>query len=291
MRELDEQCIGRLLDDDRLARRRTLAESRAVLGAPSLRSATMRQHFDTHGWVRVPNAFSSDAAAAMRDVLWRALAERGICRDDPNTWTDGRPFHLQHLKSAPAFSAVGTARTIAAISTVLGYEDWHRPHDWGAFFLVFPTSGVWDVQHDGWHLDADYAGPLTPSRGVKVHAMFGDVEPRAGGMNIISGSHRVVHRWFEQNAPKPGARAAQLRKELIRGVPYLRDLCTPGDPGERIARFHDSEEVVDGVQLRVLENTAAAGDVILMHPLLLHAPPVAHLGATPRFVLNKDLTR
>jgi hypothetical protein len=41
--------------------------------------------------------------------------------------------------------------------------------------------------------------------------------------------------------------------------------------------------------LRVLENTALAGDVILMHPLLLHAPPTAHLGRGPRFLLNKDI--
>jgi hypothetical protein len=26
-----------------------------------------------------------------------------------------------------------------------------------------------------------------------------------------------------------------------------------------------------------------------MHPLLLHAPPIAHLGSTPRFLLNKDI--
>jgi hypothetical protein len=42
-------------------------------------------HFQTHGWVRVPSACSSDAAAAMREVLWRALAEVGIDRSDPST--------------------------------------------------------------------------------------------------------------------------------------------------------------------------------------------------------------
>jgi len=68
---------------------------------------------------------------------------------------------------------------------------------------------------------------------VKIHAVFGDVGPRSGGMNIISGSHRLVHR--------------------------------------------------------SVGNTATAGDVILMHPLLLHAPPTTHLGRTPRFLLNKDI--
>jgi hypothetical protein len=31
-------------------------------------------HFQTHGWVRIPGAFSADEAAAMRDVVWHALA-------------------------------------------------------------------------------------------------------------------------------------------------------------------------------------------------------------------------
>ena len=247
-----------------------------------------REHFDTHGWVRIHQAFTVDQAAAMRAVVWDALEATGIKRDDPSTWRVERPHHLQHLKSDPVFCAVGSDHTVAAIDAVLGGQRWRRPSDWGAFFLVFPTSRPWNIPHDGWHLDADYSGPLTPPAGVKVHAMLGDVEARAGGMHIIDGSHRLVHRWFVDHPPRPGARAAELRKSLHRH-PYLRDLCTPGDAAARIARFLARAEVVDDIPLRVLENTAEAGDVILMHHLLLHAPPAAHSGRAPRFLLNKDM--
>jgi hypothetical protein len=246
-------------------------------------------HFETHGWVRIPGAFSADDAAAMRDVTWRALEEAGIRRHDPSTWTKERPDHLQRLKRDDVFDAVATERTIAAIDEVLGGQTWKRPTDWGAFFLVFPTPGrQWGVPADGWHCDADYAGPLTPPKGVKVHAMYGDVEPRCGGMNIVSGSHRLVHRWFVENPPAPSTRAAKLRKSLHQH-PFLKALCTPGNETARIARFHEQVEEVDNIPLQVIENTASAGDVILMHPLLLHAPPVAHTGTQPRFLLNKDL--
>jgi hypothetical protein len=247
-----------------------------------------RTHFDTHGWVRIPGAFTASQAEAMRDVVWEALAAAGITRDDPSTWRVERPHHLQHLKSHPAFRAVGSARTLAAIDEVLCGQPWRRPADWGAFFLVFPASRPWNVPTDGWHLDAAYTGRLHPPQGVKVHAMFGDVEPRAGGMNIIDASHQLVHRWFVDHPPRPGARAAELRK-AVHGHPYLRDLCTPGDAAARIARFHTRVEVVDGIPLQVLENTAEAGDVILMHPLLLHAPPAAHCGRAARLLLNKDI--
>lgn len=161
------------------------------------------------------------------------------------------------MKADPAFRAVGSERTLAAIDAVLGGQSWARPADWGAFFILFPTRRPWDVPADGWHLDADYAGPLTPPKGVKIHAMFGDVAPRCGGMMIVSGSHRLVHRWFQEH-PRPGARNAELRKSL-RDHPYVRELCTAG--AGRAERFHERVEMVDGIPLQVVENTATAGDV------------------------------
>ena len=247
------------------------------------------EHFRRHGWVRVNAAFSVDAAAAMCDVIWQALASAGICRDDRSTWTTPRPEHLQHLKSDPVFAAIGSERTIGAIGGVLEGQPWQRPRAWGAFFLQFPVQREWDVPSAGWHLDGDYLGPLIPPSGVKVHAMLNDVGPRCGGVNVLSGSHRLVHKWFADNPPAHGTRGQQFRKSLQRH-PYLRDLCTAGGPQARVDRFHERVEEVDGIELQVVENTASAGDVILMHPLLLHAgAPAAHLGAQPRFLLNQDI--
>jgi hypothetical protein len=73
----------------------------------------------------------------------------------------------------------------------------------------------------------------------------------------------------------------------LRAHPYLRDLMAEGDAQARIDRF-TNRETVDGVDLQVLENTATADDVILMHPLLLHTRPT-NAGTTPRLLLNKDL--
>lgn len=264
-------------------------ESTAAVSSlmPADDSAADLRQFVTHGWVRIAGAFTADEAAAMRDVVWRALEETGVRRDDPATWRIERPAHLQHLKSDPVFRSVGSARTIEAIDRMLEGQSWRMPGDWGAFFVVFPSARLWTVPVDGWHLDADYAGPLWPPKGLKVHAMFGDVAPRCGGMLILSGSHRLVHRWFVDHPPRPGARNAELRKSVL-SHPYLRDLCTAGSDDARSERFRRVEEV-DGIPLQVLENTAGAGDVILMHPLLLHAPPSAHTGKSPRFLLNKDL--
>ncbi len=51
----------------------------------------------------------------------------------------------------------------------------------------------------------------------------------------------------------------------------------------------DTIEAVDGIPLRVVENTGAAGDVILLHPLVLHVA-ARNTGTAPRFLLSGSIT-
>jgi hypothetical protein len=88
-------------------------------------------------------------------------------------------------------------------------QPWQRRRDWGAFFLQFPVAREWVIPSTGWHIDSDYVGELSPPCGVKMHAMLNDVGPRCGGVNILSGSHLLVHRWFRENPPPPKTRGAQ----------------------------------------------------------------------------------
>jgi hypothetical protein len=242
------------------------------------------EHFRIHGWMRLRAAFSSDAAAAMRAAVWNALADSGISRTDPSTWTRERPEHLQHVKDDPAFRVVGGPRLLEAIGSALEGQSYERPKNWGACFLAFPSDQPWNVPSAGWHVDANYLSALSPPAGVRTHALFGDVAPRAGGSLIVSGSHRLIHKYFSDHPPPPGARGATYRK-LLQGHPYLRDLHTEGDAGDRAARFMDRVEEHDGIPLQVVENTGAAGDVILLHPLVLHVA-TGNTGDAPRFLLS-----
>jgi hypothetical protein len=242
------------------------------------------EHFCVHGWMRVRAAFSADEAAAMRTAAWRALANAGIRQDDPSTWTEERPAHLQHLKDDPAFRGVGSVRLLEAINVALGGQPYQGPKNWGAVFLAFPSNRAWSVPSRGWHIDANYLSPLSPPDGVRTHALFGDVAPRAGGTMIVSGSHLLVHEHFKDHPPPSGIRGADYRK-LLQGHPYIRDLHAEGDADERAARFIDRAEEHGGITLRVVENTGRAGDVILLHPLVLHVATSNNSGA-PRFLLS-----
>ena len=45
------------------------------------------ERFHEHGWMRLPRAFSDDAAAAMREVVWQGLARHAAA---PNAGTAPR---------------------------------------------------------------------------------------------------------------------------------------------------------------------------------------------------------
>jgi hypothetical protein len=245
-------------------------------------------HFRQRGWMRVPQAFTAEEASAMREVVWRALADAGIQRALPSTWKIERPSHLQRLKRDPVFQAVGSVRLRAAIDEIFAGRPYPEPVTWGAFFIAFPADEVWSVPSSGWHIDANYTSALWPVGGVKTFAHFGDVLPRGGGTLILSGSHRLVYQWFKDNPPPPGARGADMRR-LLQSHPYIRDLHRKGDTGERIARFMARVETVDGVALQVVENTSLAGDAIIAHPLLLHVAAPNNT-AQPRFMLSGGVT-
>jgi len=189
-------------------------------------------HFRDHGWVRIPGAFNADAARVMRDTVWRALDTLGMHRDRPSTWTMEQPPKLQHLKNDPGFKKVGSRRLLSAIDAFLDGLPHEWPKDWGAFFLEFPGKTPWRVPTSGWHSDAYYSSPLLPACGVKTFALFGHVAPRGGGTLMVSGSHRLVHKWFQDNPPPRGARSALKR-------PANATMCCPhcSDPVKRRRRY------------------------------------------------------
>ena len=239
--------------------------------------------------MRVRSAFTADQAAAMRAVVWRALAAVGISDCDRSTWTRERPEHLQPTRSDPAFQAVGSGRLLEAIDAVMAGRPYERPKNWGSPFLAFPSTQEWQVPSRGWHIDANYLSALSPPDGIRIHALFGDVAPRAGGTLIVSGSHRLVHKYLRDHPPPAGARGAEYRQWLQRH-PYLRDQHSDGEAAVRHARFMERAEEHDGVPLQVVENAGAAGDVLLLHPLLLHVA-TSNNGDAPRFLLSGGIDR
>jgi hypothetical protein len=102
-------------------------------------------HFCVHGWMRVTKAFDSDAAKQMREVVWQALGDCGIHRDQPATWTVERPAQLRRLRKEAVFQAVGSKTVFETIDAILAGRTYDQPKDWGAFFITFPSGATWSL--------------------------------------------------------------------------------------------------------------------------------------------------
>jgi ectoine hydroxylase-related dioxygenase (phytanoyl-CoA dioxygenase family) len=244
-------------------------------------------HFEEHGWMRVSGGVSAADVEAMRHALWMVLADFGIDQAEPSTWTVERPAQLQRLRDHPAFRWRPTAALERTIETIVGTA-FDRPKDLGSAFVAFRSTAPWGVPDKGWHIDANYRSPLFPAGGVKTLALLGEVKSRGGGTQVLDGSHRLVHDWFRLHPPPPTARSAELRK-LLRAHPYVDTLLSPGEAEPRVERFLRSTEEHQGVTLQVVELTGSAGDVILMHPLLMHAPAPNNSEA-PRLMVSGGVT-
>lgn len=262
--------------------------------APHVLTETQRAEFSERGIVRLSGVFDQAAAALMCRRIWEDLRVRyGSAPDVPASWPTARPTGFQALSRAGAFDAVVGAGLVAALDTLLGTDGWRRPRHWGAPLITFPShTAPWGVPHAQWHLDfpAHSAGPDLV--GLRVLAFLAPVRPQGGGTVVLVGSHRLVRRLIARSGPHDRVHSAQVRRILAQRAPWLRELLAPAAPAaqERIHRFMDEGAEIEGVPVRVVELTGAPGEMILMHPWLLHAP-AANCGTMPRFMVSESVYR
>ncbi len=261
-------------------------------------TAEQREAFDERGFIRIPAAFSREAAAAMEDRLWSVLDRRfGAKRDDPDSWETYLKWEhtwprlgggLQPIRRSPVFLQIGSAATCAALDDLIGPGRWLRPSHWGSLLVTFPSgAGDWTVPSHLWHTDYGFAGPRDRVWGSLMFSFLSTVPAQTGGTLIVQGSHRVVRRFVETLPSEKllTLKMKVLRKMLMRSDPWLAALSSPRDDvrEERIERFMESEHDIGGTPVRVVELTGEPGDIVLTHPWMLHCGSPNH-GSYPRLM-------
>jgi len=249
--------------------------------------------FDRAGFVRLPAIVPEGDCARIRESLWSALAAHGIARGDRATWTVVQPRHLQALRRAGALDAIAPPALSGAIDDLLGPGAWERPRHWGEPLVSFPVPGeAWRLPRSVWHIDWPAHGAARPPFGVKVLACAADVVPLGGGTLVVAGSHRLVSRFLAERPRTAPVGSRKMRGALVRSYDWFRDLCSDsgsnGAVADRAERFMSESAVLDGVAVRVVELTGAAGDVVLFHPWLFHAPS-QNCAREPRLVIGHNV--
>jgi hypothetical protein len=231
-------------------------------------------HAETYardGVVLLPGAIPIGDIEAMAATLKRKLA----ARPQPTA----RPSRLSSRTGE--FDAMASPAVRAVLDVLLG--PWEEPAHWGLPLVSFHTGqAAWDVPHEHWHIDLGARpGNL---RLARIFAFLAPSRPGGGGTGYVAGSHRLFEALFEQTG---GALpSAQARQRLEARSPWFAALTSRHDKGERVRRFMETGSELDGVEVRVGEMLGEPGDVILMHPLILHAP-TPNVLTTPRMMLTQ----
>uniref|UniRef100_K3W8D1 Phytanoyl-CoA dioxygenase n=1 Tax=Globisporangium ultimum (strain ATCC 200006 / CBS 805.95 / DAOM BR144) TaxID=431595 RepID=K3W8D1_GLOUD len=200
--------------------------------------------FVRDGFVLLKDAFSEATAAKCRELVWRRLEKDGIRKSDSSTWVErhGIP-EIYNGDDDPLWNDVLTPRLHRAVDQLCGQGSWEE-FGCGWWMITFPNQAdpPWEAAGK-WHVDgASYQHHLdSKESGLLAIFCFSDVGPTEGGTALSVGSHVPIAQLLEKNQPrglKGGAVSYNARKFPRR---------------------------------RVVEVNGKAGDVMLVHPFLLHA--------------------
>ncbi len=227
------------------------------------------EEFEITGLIAVPAAFSDDTAKRCEKVILDALqAENGVSLSDP-----GKVRHSVSRRAHPEFDAILTPKLADAFDTLAGQDKWNSDHlaTHGNFWVTFPGfhGDEWKVPagHGRWHIDLGYESRdsfvLTDGNCAFVAAFLVTDSRRDGAPTVaIPGSHRLI------------ARLLHLAQR-------------PVDRFEMVA-FCEGYATSRAVAKTVVQMTGKAGDVVIMHPLLIHCAS-AHVGSTLRILSNTGI--
>jgi len=254
-------------------------------GYQAITAEQLKQYEET-GLLFMRGAIAESDATEMREHLWRGLTDAcRVKRDDAQSWPHGKVTHLQSIQGS-AFAKMGSQSLCAALDTLFGPGGWQRPSRWGDLLVNFPTPGSrWNVPNQTWHFDV--AGSASPAPVAIAFAFLETTQPGGGGTPVVMGSHRLLHKLAGSELPR--LNSPRARRLLTRpNNAWINGLWASEIEADRTHRYMERGAVVDGIELKVAEICGAPGDVVIMHPHVLHTVAV-NSHSTPRLVLRQNI--
>jgi len=244
--------------------------------------------FDSQGLLRLAGAIAPETVEAMASHVWSMLNHSGLYRDDPASWRQGRPRGLQRPARSGELNGMGSDAVRGAVDDLLGRSAWEDPEHWGQLLISLPEDREWRLPHRAWHLDLPERAAVGRRPGVQIFAFLEPLETRGGATVAIRGSHHLVEKALHARGGVGAGASADVRQALGREHGWLAALWRRDDDGERERRFMSAPTEVEDARLQVVELTGDAGDVILMHPYVFHAPS-PNASSRPRVVATQRI--
>ncbi len=230
--------------------------------------------FMKYGYLRLENCFSKEQAAEWTKDVWTRL---GFDPNDKSTWTRERTNMPAH-HNVPVSQFAPKAWN--AICELCGGEDRVAPWSdkWNDALIVNLGSKEYEGKTvdpktlPGWHVDGDFFVHFldSPEQGLLVIPLFTDIVADGGGTVIcpegVGEIARYLHKHPEGVSPRMVPLALSKPDEGLEFYSKLVQSCS---------EFH--------------EMTGRVGDVILLHPLMVHSASKNPL-RMPRMITNPPVS-
>ncbi|KAF8579131.1 hypothetical protein K439DRAFT_1620759 [Ramaria rubella] len=238
-------------------------------------------HFLEHGYVVIKQAFTAKASREFSKDVWIRL---GLDPNDNSEWSSKHveKVHMpQHNKvSAKEFAP----KAWGAICELLGGEDRIDPKTeyWADTFIVnlgrdeYADINIHPRDLDNWHVDGDFFVHYldSPEQGLLVIPLFSDIKSRGGGTFISPEGLEHVARYL----------AAHPEGCHPTGLSF-----TPSNALGDLSQKFSFLELARTTLTNFVELTGEIGDVILLHPLMLHSASKNHTRAH-RIITNPPVS-
>ncbi|KAI0632518.1 hypothetical protein C8Q77DRAFT_1218855 [Trametes polyzona] len=254
------------------------------------------EFFLENGYLIVKHAFSREKAAEFTRDMWVRL---GIDPAHPESWPrDQDRIHMPFLKREPV--ATFAPRVWEIMKELLGGEErideassaWGDsfivnlglPEHWDPIFDANPDAdpstgrGVPDPRTlENWHVDGDFFVHFldSPEQALLVIPLFSDILPGGGATYIAPEGIARTARYLA--AHPEGVLPGQLAF-VSSTSPFASD--PHADPA---VHSHPAQARACG---RFVELTGDTGDVVLLHPLMLHSASRNRRRGVPRVITN-----
>ncbi|KAJ3736893.1 hypothetical protein DFJ43DRAFT_1110886 [Lentinula guzmanii] len=241
------------------------------------------EHFLKYGYIVIRNGFTEEKAAEWTKTIWVRL---GLNPNDKSTWTRDRIHMPWHRRERVATFA---PKVWDAMQDLLGgaeriNEDESR---WGDSFIVnFGNKALEDATErihprdlDNWHVDGDFFVHYldSPEQALLVIPIFSNIKPGGGGTYIAPEGIQMIAHYL----------ASHPEGVMPTGLSFTPSTTTctdfKNDPGywSHLKEVHNCTQFV--------ETVGEIGDVVLLHPLMLHSAAKNYL-RQPRVITNPPVS-
>ncbi|KAH8114326.1 hypothetical protein DFH11DRAFT_1726837 [Phellopilus nigrolimitatus] len=238
--------------------------------------------FLKNGYVVIKSAFTQEKVDEWTKSVWVRL---GMDPNNKSTWTKERihmPVHRR--ESVQTFAP----KAWAAMKDLLGEERIDSASGtWGDGFIVNlgtpelegEDKHVDPADLDNWHVDGDFFVHYldSPEQALLVIPVYAPIVPRGGGTIISPDGIPLIARYL----------AAHPEGVLPTGLSFTPSTSTyekkEDDPGFW-SHLKEIRQCKDFVEI-----TGDPGDVVLMHPLMLHTASKNHI-RNPRIITNPPVS-